>query len=210
MQAGVFTSHKGRLHPALQPVSNTLERIRDLLYRCYVKAEQGDISKINHTIAADVIEQLIVELGEIQEQYAEEDVELCPIRLPRRREEPEPPTAAAVAGVGASLDSRQLVEVKKRALNDEGNQEESLESAQTGRPGGTKRARKDVPSFEAPPEESTTTGNGKSGPATSEESTTTRKLRSGTRQRTKSSETSGGNGPLRRSQRNRSVQSAKT
>ncbi|KAI0086025.1 hypothetical protein BDY19DRAFT_996211 [Irpex rosettiformis] len=126
MQVGVFTSHKGHLHPELQPVADTLERIRKLLYNCYVKAEQGDISKINHTVASGVTERLIVELGVIREEYAKEDVKLCPIRVPRRRMDPEPLAAAAVAGASASLDCRRLMGAKWRAPHDEGNEEESL------------------------------------------------------------------------------------
>ncbi|KAI0086022.1 hypothetical protein BDY19DRAFT_996208 [Irpex rosettiformis] len=207
---GVFARHEGHLHPALQPISDVLDEMRKLLVNRYIEVEREDVSKIDHTVAADLIPDLLEWLSKTQEIYDENDVELCTIRSFRRHSDLEPPAAAAIAGVGASLDTRQLVEAKKRALHDEGDQEESLESVQTGRSGRSKRAKKDVPPLKAPPEESTTIGKEKPKPATSEESTTARKLRSSTRQRTKSSEASGGSRPLRRSQRNRSVQSAKT
>ncbi|KAI0086023.1 hypothetical protein BDY19DRAFT_1050220 [Irpex rosettiformis] len=207
---GVFTNHNGHLHPALHPVSDALDWMRKLLVKRYIKAEREDVSKIDHTVAADLIPKFLKRLRETHKKYIKKEVRLCAIRSSRPHSDLEPPAAAAVAGVGASLDTHQLMEAKKRALHDEGDQEESLESPQTGRPWRTKRARRDVFPLKAPPEESTTIGKEKPKPATSEESTTATKSRSGTRQKTKLSEVSGGSGPLRRSQRNRSVQSAKT
>ncbi|KAI0084508.1 hypothetical protein BDY19DRAFT_1060215 [Irpex rosettiformis] len=197
-EEGVFTKHEKELHPALRPISKTLNEIRVLLFDRYVEVEQGDISKIDHTVAADLVPQMVVKLGNLVARYTEKDVKLSAIRLSRGRPDPEPLIAAAAAG--ASLDSRQLTEAKKRALNDDAEPKESSDDARAEiEETRMKRARKDVSAMKATSEGSST--------MTAEKE----KSRSGLRKRTESSGASSGNVPLRRSLRNlRKVQPAKS
>ena len=67
-----FTSHGDRLHEALQPISDALNRIRILLVNRYIEVEQGDVSKIDHTVAADLVPMFMDTLAELEKSIPRE------------------------------------------------------------------------------------------------------------------------------------------
>ena len=184
----VFTDHGDDLHETLHPISDTLNQIRELLVNRYIEVERGDLSKIDHTVAASLVPQIMKKLDTLERMYDMNDVELSPIRSFSLHRDVEPPAAAAT--VGASLDSRQFLNVKKHALSDPENPNDAEDPA----PGvaeqkKTKRAKR-----------------GKKANRSDESASPTRRGGGASRPRslgrTRSSGSSGDDAPLRRSHRN--------
>ena len=188
VDASEFAGHGDRLHELLHPVAKALESIRRLLVNRYIEVERGDLSKIDHTVAASLVPQIMKKLKTLEAMYDKNDVELSPIRSFSLHRDVEPPAAAAT--VGASLDSRQFLNVKKHALSDSENPKDAEDPA----PGvaeqkKTKRAKR-----------------GKKAHRSDESASPTRRGGGASRPRslgrTRSSGSSGDDAPLRRSQRN--------
>ncbi|KAI0701055.1 hypothetical protein BC835DRAFT_295958 [Cytidiella melzeri] len=114
MKKDVFSSNGGCLHPRLQPVADALERMRARLVGRYKQAEQGDVNKIDHTVAMKIVNPFFDELEALEQLFpVGDDVLLQPIRpVDESRADPQQPAATIAAGT--SLDSRQDVAGNKR------------------------------------------------------------------------------------------------
>ncbi|KAI0085143.1 hypothetical protein BDY19DRAFT_458366 [Irpex rosettiformis] len=112
---GKFRNGRTTLHSRMRPVGDWLEWARGLLVNRYVEVESRDVTKIDHTVGAQIASSLSAQSNAIAERFSGDklDVKLSQLRPARLRDiTPEQPGAAVA--IGTSLDSRGEGSSKKR------------------------------------------------------------------------------------------------